>query len=54
MKHYKHFFSWLYTLIHWEGCEKLTIWDKVYKRRVGFGTAWRLSKIIANALKERK
>lgn len=52
MKRLKLLFSWLYKLNHWEGCERLTIWDYAYKRRIGVSTAWRLAKVITDTLKQ--
>jgi hypothetical protein len=46
MQHIKLFFSWLYTLNHYHGCEKLTLWDYLYKKRVGIRTAWAMAKAI--------
>lgn len=33
-------------LDNWEGYEHLTFLDRVYKRRFGLATAWRLAKVI--------
>jgi hypothetical protein len=41
------FFSYLYTLNHYHGVEKLTVWGYLYKKRIGFKTAWEVSKVIA-------
>lgn len=37
---------YLGRLNYWEGCENLTFLDRMYKRRFGCTTAWRLAKVI--------
>lgn len=37
---------YLGRLNYWEGCEHLTFLDRVYNRRCGWATAWRLAKVI--------
>lgn len=40
-------FRYIYALNHYWGCgDKLTIWDYLYKKRIGFDTAWSLAKLI--------
>lgn len=55
MTRLKIFLSWLYTLNHPNtDVYPITFYQRYYKYRIGFSAAWRLSKIIVNALKERK
>ena len=48
LKKIKLLLSWLYTLNHWEGCEKLSLWEYIYKRRIGIKTAYKISSGIIN------
>lgn len=40
--------KYLYDLMYWEGCEKLSFYEWVYGRRIGFKTAYDLSKLIVD------
>jgi hypothetical protein len=33
-------------LNHYWGCEPLTVWDYVWRKRISFDTAWSLAKLI--------
>jgi hypothetical protein len=48
MKRLKLFFRYLYSLNHYWGCERLTLWDYLYAKRIGIITAWEVSYKIIN------
>lgn len=53
MKRLKIFFGWLYVLNHPDTKEyPLTVFERFYKMRTGFGTAWRITKTIMNIPKQ--
>ena len=45
------FFRYLYTLDHYHGVEKITIWGYIYKKRIGVRRAWRISKELNKIIK---
>ena len=45
-KRLRSFLNFFYSLNHYWGCETLTFWEYVYKKRIGFNTAWELAKLI--------
>ncbi len=44
LKFIKSFFYFFGCRNWWQGCEKVSLWDRIYKRRVGIDTAYELSK----------
>jgi hypothetical protein len=48
MKRLRLFFRYLYTLNHYWGLERLTIWDYVYRKRMGIETSWEIAGKIIN------
>lgn len=54
MKRVSLFFRYLYTLDHYWGVDKITIWQYLYKKRIGICSAWRISKDLDKLLKDKK
>jgi hypothetical protein len=54
MKRIRLFFRYLYDLNYYMGVDKITVWDYLYKKRIGFTTAWQLSKVIGKQLKSKR
>lgn len=52
MKRILTYLSYLYCLIEWKGSEKLTLWDRIYKRRIGFGSARKMTNSIIKTNKK--
>jgi len=52
MRQIKTFFSFLYCLDAYVGCERITLWDRIYKRRIGIRRAWRISKNLKRMNKQ--
>ena len=49
MKRLTCFFRYLGTLDAYEGCaeiEKITFWDRIYKKRIGVRRAWFIAKYL--------
>lgn len=42
------FLRYLYTLDAYVGCEKITAWDIIYKKRIGIKRAWSIASYIDN------
>ena len=54
MQRLRLFFRWLYTLDHYWRCERLTLWDFIYKKRIGIKRAWYISGEIKKIFDESK
>lgn len=46
MKRIRCFFRFLYTLDAYVGCERITLWDRIYAKRIGIRRAWFIAKYL--------
>jgi len=44
MRRLRTFLRFLYCLDAYAGCEKITLWDRLYKKRIGIRRAWQIAK----------
>jgi len=43
MNRLRNFFSFLYCLDAYKGCEPITLWDRIFKKRIGIRRAWQIA-----------